>query len=380
MKDFEDMNIELSVIAPCFNEEANIASLVARTLATFNTLGINAELVLVDDGSTDDTWPRIEKASREDARIRGVRHSANQGMEAAWRTGLDAARGRLTCLIDADLQYLPEDIARLYHQYTRHTSDVVQGWRTSIDRDRDVRYICSIGLNVLLNILFGMKAKDNKSGFILTRREVLADILHHRFSYRFYQTFITIVAQSRGYSISQIEVFFDRRRGGVSFLKALPFRVIALALSDIIKGIFDQAEPWSFLRRLYFYLYLMGMPLHHWMITRRAGRYFWALRKMQWLAPTELQRFQDLRLRALVEHAYRNVSYWRQLFDRAGLTPGDIQTTADLNKLPLLEKQIIRERIYFDLLAENQSRASMLKVNTSGSPENPSLAMRIEHS
>src|SRR5689334_18521274 len=101
----------LSVIAPCFNEEGNVALLVRRTLAAFDSMSTTAELVLVDDGSRDATWARIEEgmAAHPD-RVVGKRHAQNQGIVGGWRTGLEASRGEHVCLIDSDLQNRPEDI------------------------------------------------------------------------------------------------------------------------------------------------------------------------------------------------------------------------------------------------------------------------------
>ena len=119
----------LTVIAPCFNEQDNIGLLVKRALATFDDMATSAEMVLVDDASTDETWTRIQEQTLRDDRIRGVRHDANQGIVAAWHTGIQAARCKLICTIDADLQNRPEDIARLYKCYLRELPDMIQAVR-----------------------------------------------------------------------------------------------------------------------------------------------------------------------------------------------------------------------------------------------------------
>ena len=132
--------VTLSVIAPCLNEEGNVGALVERTLATFDALAIRAELVLVDDGSTDATWTRITEEIERDPRVRGVRLTSNGGIENAWRVGFNHCDGHLVCLIDADLQNRPEDIAKLYKTYLREVPDVVQAVRHPT---RDVRRMTS---------------------------------------------------------------------------------------------------------------------------------------------------------------------------------------------------------------------------------------------
>jgi len=217
----ESFGITLSVLAPCYNEGRNVDFLVDRTLATFSAMNVEGELVLVDDGSQDDTWARIESRVDADRRVRGIQHSSNGGMEAAWGTGLAAAHGRLVCLIDADLQNRPEDIARLLAAYTRSNHDLVQGVRLSpstLTRHR----LFSRGLNRLLNAAFGTSLRDNKSGFILCRREVLQSILEHRFTYKYFQSFLGVAACAHGFSVEEIDTLFEPRRAGCSFLPRFP--------------------------------------------------------------------------------------------------------------------------------------------------------------
>jgi len=236
--------VVLSVIAPCFNEEHNIDPLVDRTLAVFDSLKIPAELLLIDDGSADRTWQAIELRARSDHRVRGVRHLSNRGIEGAWRSGLQAAAGQLVCLIDADLQNRPEDIARLYKRYLQEAPDVVQAVRHP---GRDVRRgrLFSRGLNFLLNLTFDMRLRDNKSGFLLCRRDVLAALLGHQFEYRYFQSFIGVAAGARGYAIAEVDTDFDQRHAGRSFLSRFPILVSARILVELIKY---RIESWRFAR------------------------------------------------------------------------------------------------------------------------------------
>src|SRR5262249_45266675 len=154
----------------------------------------------VDDGSRDGTGPLADQLARDHLNVVAIHHGANRGIAAGWRSGLEASHGDLVCLIDADLQNLPEDICRLYREIRLSGSDVVQGYRSSIGRLRDSRLILSKTLNTILNRCFGMRLRDNKSGFIICRREVLADILRHRFQYHYFQSLITVAAHAKGYT------------------------------------------------------------------------------------------------------------------------------------------------------------------------------------
>jgi phenylacetate-CoA ligase len=233
--------VVLTVIAPCLNEQDNIDLLAERTTTVFDRLGIAAELVLIDDGSTDRTWEGIAYWSKRDERVRGVRHEANRGMEGAWRTGYGAAAGELVCLIDADLQNPPEEIPKLYKAYLRELPDLVQGVRHAVHGLRRNR-LFSRGLNVLLNTIFRMRLRDNKSGFLLCRRDVLGQLLHHRYHYRYFQSFVGVAAGARGYTIAEVDTRFDHRHAGRSFLNRFPLIVSARILWELLKF---RTETWK---------------------------------------------------------------------------------------------------------------------------------------
>lgn len=214
---------ELSVIAPCFNEELNVHVLVERMLAVFDALPIPAELILVDDGSKDATWSKIEQAQAAEPRVRGFRHASNKGIVGGWRTGLEGSQAPLLCLIDSDLQNRPEDIPRLYEAFVREQPDLVQAVRhPKVNKNR---IAFSKGLNVLLNVTFGMHLRDNKSGFILCKREVLASILEDAAGYRYFQSFVGVAAGVRSYRVAEVDTDFDARHAGESFLSNFPLQV-----------------------------------------------------------------------------------------------------------------------------------------------------------
>jgi phenylacetate-CoA ligase len=234
-------DVALSVIAPCFNEGVNIDALADRTLGMLDSIGVSGELVLVDDGSADDTEVRIRDRSTKDVRVRGVFHQRNQGIEAAWCSGLTAAVGRLVCLIDADLQNRPEDIAVMMAAYRPESHDLIQAVRHPAWKQERCR-VFTRGLNFLLNRSFGMRMRDNKSGFILCRREVLQAILQHRFHYRYFQSFIGVAAHQRGFTIAEVDTTFDLRCGGRSFLPHRPVRVSMRILWELAKF---RVETWG---------------------------------------------------------------------------------------------------------------------------------------
>ena len=231
----------LSLIVPCLNEAASLPALVERARAALRDPGLGAagarELVLIDDGSTDDTWPWIERQRRAFPELRAVRHAQTRGIPAAWRSGLAEARGESICVIDADLQYEPEEVPRLWAARAETSADIVQGVRSERERRRDLRFVLSRGLSGLLNVSFGMSSRDNKSGFFLCRRQVFADLLDYRGAYRHWQCFVMVAAHSRGYRIHQVDTPFHPRRAGRSAFGTLALGPALGVAADLLTAL-----------------------------------------------------------------------------------------------------------------------------------------------
>ncbi len=383
----------LSVVVPCYNEAGNLRELAERLERVFEKKKIAGEIVLVNDGSRDGTGAAIDALAAQHPWIVACHHPTNRGITAGWRTGLGRARGEYVCFIDADLQYLPEDVWRLYREIRFTNADLVQGYRSSIGRLRDSRYILSKGLNVLLNTLFGMSLRDNKSGFVIGARQTLEDILNCRLRYRYFQSFVTVAAHAKGYTVREVETVFESRLLGKSFIPRLPVKIITGALVDIAKALVEyrllprreraladfltthpptrQDGPLRGWRRLWFRLFMLTFPLHKWNLTRQTEGHYRDLKASQWLTPQAVRELQERRLRRLIQHAYQHVGYYRERMDALGLKPSDISSLADLGKLPLLSKDDVRENLYFDLLAANKDNRRIWKIATSGSTGEP---------
>lgn len=387
-------SLELSVIAPCYNEELNVRELARRVVSVFQRGNLKGELILVNDGSKDDTRSVIEEmVAAHPGIVVGIHHGQNQGITGAWKTGVRAARAPSVAIIDADLQYQPEDLLRLYRTLIESNVDIVQGWRSAVGRERGTRYHLSRGLNTILNATFGMKLQDNKSGFLVTSKEILEDLLTYDGSYYYWQSFIMVAAHAKGYSYKQVETLFENRRAGTSFLDGNAYRAAARSLVDVGKATWEyrvknrpadtarqflrrhppkfEPKPRPPAKQAYWKGYLKAFNATHWMITRDVEHYYESLNRSQWLSRPDLRELQDEKLRRLVRHAYRNVPYYRERMRERGLTPQDIRGQDDLHKLPFLSKKDIREHLYFDILSENHDKSQVLKITTSGSTGEP---------
>ncbi len=390
---YDSPMMQLSVIAPCYNEENNVKQLTERLLAVFNKHEIAGEVILVDDASTDSTREIANKLVALHQNVHCVRHDKNRGIAAGWVTGVEAAKGQFICLIDSDLQNPPEEVWRLYREILWSKVDMVQGTRSHIGRMRDSRYLLSRGLNFILNFMFGMKAIDNKSGFVIAYREALQDILRSQGHYHYYNTFIRVAAAAKGYTVKEVETLFQERKVGKSYIKRFPIMLVVRVIEDCIKAVFEfrmrfqrddvleqfltshtpTRQPQGYLgwRKLWYKLYFWTMPIHAWMITRRTKFYHKLLSSSQYLSQEDMRELQELKLRRLIRHAYHHVPYYSEMMNNLRLQPKDISSLDDLRKLSMLSKKELRENLYFDLFSNTHDKKQMVRICTSGSTGEP---------
>ncbi|RTQ47922.1 glycosyltransferase [Hymenobacter gummosus] len=121
--------VELSIVVPLLNEAESLPELTQWIQRVLLARGLSYEVILIDDGSTDDSWEVIEALAASDAALRGIRFNRNYGKSAALDTGFRATRGRVVCTMDADLQDSPEELPELYRLITEEKYDLISGWK-----------------------------------------------------------------------------------------------------------------------------------------------------------------------------------------------------------------------------------------------------------
>jgi glycosyltransferase involved in cell wall biosynthesis len=201
--------IDLSVVVPLHDEEDNVEPLWSEIQAVLDGLGLQAEVVYVNDGSTDGTSSRLDALRAADPRVRVIDHEGNHGLTAALDTGFRAARGRLVAMLDGDGQNPPDQLPRLLAKIEE--ADVVIGWC----RDRDdpwIRRISSRIANAYRNWRTREKVHDTGCGLKVFRREVLARIKLYNGLHRFLPT----LARMEGFRVTEVVVTHRPRRHGRS--------------------------------------------------------------------------------------------------------------------------------------------------------------------
>ncbi len=220
--------IELTVIAPAHNEEDNVGSLVAEINAALSGMAGRFEVVIVDDGSTDQTPQRLRELMAARPWLRVVRMKdtppgRGNGQSAAFHAGLRAARGELVALLDADLQNDPADLPHLLEVMRQTGADMVQGDRSANRRDTVGRRIASWVGRTFRRMLLGDTIRDTGCSLRIMRREVgLAIPLEFRGVHRF----IPLTARQLGYTVVETPVNHRPRTAGQAkygvFNRAIP--------------------------------------------------------------------------------------------------------------------------------------------------------------
>lgn len=215
---------EISVFLPVYNEEPNLPPLHAKLDEALRKLGRSAEIVFVDDGSTDGSLEVLREIAAKDARVRVVALKRNYGQTAAMAAGIDAARGRVLIPMDADLQNDPADIVRLLDKLDEGY-DVVSGWRKNRQDKLVTRKIPSMIANKLISWIGGVPLHDYGCSLKAYRRESLQDVKLYGEMHRF----IPIYASWVGARVAEIPVEHHARTMGKS----------KYGLSRTLKVVFD---------------------------------------------------------------------------------------------------------------------------------------------
>jgi len=215
---------ELSLFLPVLDEEENLRPMYEKIRAALDALGKSAEVIFVDDGSTDKSLSILKEIAVSDDRVRVISLRRNYGQTAAMSAGIDAARGEILIPMDADLQNDPADIKRLLDKLDEGF-DVVSGWRKNRQDKLISRKIPSQIANRVISWIGGVPLHDYGCSLKAYRREVIQDVKLYGEMHRF----IPIYASWAGARVTEIPVDHHARTMGKS----------KYGISRTIKVIFD---------------------------------------------------------------------------------------------------------------------------------------------
>lgn len=215
---------ELSLFLPVLDEEQNLRPMHEKISEALNALGKSAEVVYVDDGSTDKSLEILREIAAQDSRVRVISLRRNYGQTAAMSAGIDAAKGEILIPMDADLQNDPHDIARLLDKLNEGY-DVVSGWRKNRQDKLISRKIPSQIANRIISWIGGVPLHDYGCSLKAYRRDVIQDVKLYGEMHRF----IPIYAAWAGARVTEIPVEHHARTMGKS----------KYGISRTVKVVFD---------------------------------------------------------------------------------------------------------------------------------------------
>ncbi|MGW5643624.1 glycosyltransferase family 2 protein [Saccharopolyspora sp. NPDC003752] len=202
--------VEVSLLAPAKNEGENLPRLFAEIRDAMQQQPRSWELLVVDDGSTDDSWQVIAEQARQDPRFRGIRLRRNFGKAAALAAGVAEVRGRLLVTLDADLQDDPAEIPRLLDELD-DGADLVSGHKAQ-RQDPLGKRLPSKVFNWVTGLITGLKLADHNCGLKAARTEVYRRVPLYGELHRY----IPALAHQLGYRVRELAVHHRPRVHGKS--------------------------------------------------------------------------------------------------------------------------------------------------------------------
>ncbi|MBW2170520.1 MAG: glycosyltransferase family 2 protein [Deltaproteobacteria bacterium] len=223
----------LSVVMPALNEENNVISAIERTLSAFDHLGINGEIVVVNDGSTDNTGNLVEKRAEQEARVRMIVHETPQGIGGSFWDGVNVAGGDVVTMFPGDDENEPIEALRYFHLF--ENVDIVVPFISNKGVRSKGRERLSSLFTAIVNITFRTRL-NYTNGTVLYRRAILGD-LELRSKGFFYQTELLIKAIKRGYLFAEVPNLLRKRSSGVS--KAVSFKSFYAVVKGYLQLVMD---------------------------------------------------------------------------------------------------------------------------------------------
>lgn len=205
--------MDISIVIPLYNEEESLPELCSWIQKVMITNGFSYEIILVDDGSSDNSWSVVKSLKKENENIRGLKFRRNYGKSAALNKGFEKAQGDVVITMDADLQDSPDEIPELYQMIVSGDFDLVSGWKKKRYDSKLTKNLPSKIYNATTRRLSGVKLHDMNCGLKAYKREVVKAIEVYGEMHRY----IPVIAKWAGFrKIGEKVVVHRKRQYGVT--------------------------------------------------------------------------------------------------------------------------------------------------------------------
>ncbi len=235
-------NVDLSIVVPAWNEAESLPELFRQIREALSDWEGQWEILVIDDGSRDDTFEQVRKEHRKDERIRGIRFRRNAGKAAALAAGFQASQGEYVITMDADLQDDPAEIRPLMEMLDSGW-DMVSGWK-QVRNDPVDKTLPSRVYNALVQRVSGLKLHDFNCGLKAYKRGVLSSLRLYGQMHRL----LPVMAHWDGFKVAEKIVNHRSRQFGVS----------KYGIWRGFHGVFDLLTLWFLNRYLRRPLHLFG--------------------------------------------------------------------------------------------------------------------------
>ncbi len=205
--------MDISVVIPLYNEEESLPELTAWIERVMTENEFNYEIIMIDDGSKDDSWKVIEELQLENPLIKGIKFRRNYGKSAALYCGFDVAKGDVVITMDADLQDSPDEIPELYRMVKEDGFDLVSGWKKKRHDPVLSKNIPSKIYNFTVRCITGIKLHDMNCGLKAYRKNVVKSIEVYGEMHRY----IPVLAKWAGFeNFGEKVVVHSERKYGIT--------------------------------------------------------------------------------------------------------------------------------------------------------------------
>lgn len=234
--------LDLSVVIPVYNEVKNLQPLHEQLNDVLQTLGLNYEIIFVDDGSADGSYGVLQELHAADDCVKVIRFRRNFGQTAAFAAGFDHARGDLVVTLDADGQNDPADIPRLLDKMSEGDYDIVTGWRVNRQESLARRWVSRVA-NTIISRTTHISIHDRGCSLKVFRSEIVKNMRLYGQLHRF----LPELASTIGVRVAEVPVNDRDRKFGQSKYGALsrtPRVILDLVTVSFLLGFF--ASPMQF--------------------------------------------------------------------------------------------------------------------------------------
>ena len=223
--------MNISVVIPLFNEQNSLEELTKKIAQIIDGMKLKYEILLIDDGSTDNSWIKISKICGINPNIKGIRFLKNFGKSQALSAGFKASKGEVIITMDADLQDDPNEIPELYRLVKEEKFDLVSGWKKVRHDSYFSKNIPSKVFNWAARVTSGIKLNDFNCGIKAYKKDLINQIKLTGGMHRY----IPVLAKNAGYSkiTEKVVIHHPRKHGKTKY-----------GYDRFIKGFLDLITLW----------------------------------------------------------------------------------------------------------------------------------------